>query len=134
MCSRKRRIHSQTVSWQFLSSYNTRIAPTLRYKEINVRTTEQLGIERELFTQGDPKWVSIIIKNDYRQERKLCYLIGWEYIFLIFSSYKIYLFFNWRIIALWNFVDFCQTSTWIRHRYTYVLPSGTSFPQCNLFK
>jgi len=28
-------------------------------------------------------------------------------------------FFNWRIIALHNFVVFCQTSTWISHRYTY---------------
>ena len=26
-------------------------------------------------------------------------------------------FFNWRIIALQNFVVFCQTSTWISHRY-----------------
>ena len=29
-------------------------------------------------------------------------------------------FFNWRIIALQNFVVFCQTSTWISHRYTYI--------------
>ena len=28
--------------------------------------------------------------------------------------------FNWKIIALQNVVDFCQTSTWISHRYTYV--------------
>ena len=35
------------------------------------------------------------------------------------------LFFNWRIITLQNFVVFYQTSTWIRHRCTYVpsLPS-----------
>ena len=32
----------------------------------------------------------------------------------------IYLFFRWRIIALQNFVVFCQTSTWISNRYTYV--------------
>ena len=31
-----------------------------------------------------------------------------------------YLFFSWRIIALQNFVVFCQASTWISHRYTYV--------------
>ena len=30
------------------------------------------------------------------------------------------LFFNWRIIALQNFVVFCQTSTWVSHRYTYI--------------
>ena len=33
---------------------------------------------------------------------------------------KINLFFYWRIIALQNFVVFCQTSTWITHRYTYI--------------
>ena len=33
----------------------------------------------------------------------------------------IYSFVNWRIIALQNFVVFCQTSTWISHRYIYIL-------------
>ena len=33
------------------------------------------------------------------------------------SLFLISLFFNWRIIALQNFVVFCQTSTWISHRY-----------------
>ena len=32
--------------------------------------------------------------------------------------FLIYIFY-WRIIALQNFVVFCQTSTWISHRYTY---------------
>ena len=32
-----------------------------------------------------------------------------------------YLFiFYWRIIVLQNFVVYCQTSTWISHRYTYI--------------
>ena len=31
------------------------------------------------------------------------------------------IFFNWRIIALQSFFVFCQTSTWISHRYTYIL-------------
>ena len=30
------------------------------------------------------------------------------------------LFFNWRIIALLNFVVFCQTPTWISHGYTRI--------------
>ena len=34
--------------------------------------------------------------------------------------FDFHLFFIWRIIALQNFV-FCQTSTWISHRYTYNL-------------
>ena len=36
--------------------------------------------------------------------------------------------FNWRIIALQNLVGFCQTPTWISHRYTYVPSSWTSLP------
>ena len=39
----------------------------------------------------------------------------------------IFFFFNGRIIALQNFVIFCQTSTWISHGYTYV-PSLLNFP------
>ena len=45
------------------------------------------------------------------------------------KHYKVFLinlFFNWRIIALQNFV-FCQTSTWISHRYTYI-PSLLNLP------
>ena len=34
--------------------------------------------------------------------------------------FKINLFFNWRIIALENFLVFCQTSAWISHSYTYI--------------
>ena len=37
-----------------------------------------------------------------------------------FKFFKMYLFFNWRIIASQNFVIFCQTSIWISHRYTYI--------------
>ena len=40
---------------------------------------------------------------------------------------KISLFFNWRMIALQNFVVFCQTLTWISHRYTYI-PSLLKLP------
>ena len=36
------------------------------------------------------------------------------------SSKTWYVFCNWRIIALQNFVVFCQTATWINHRYTYI--------------
>ena len=37
--------------------------------------------------------------------------------FFFFFFLPLYLFFNWRIIALQNFVVFCQTSTRISHRY-----------------
>ena len=36
------------------------------------------------------------------------------------QAHSYYLFLNWRITGLQNFVVFCQTSTWISHRYTYI--------------
>ena len=45
--------------------------------------------------------------------------------------FKNYLVFNWRIIALQNFVVFCQISTWINHRYTYI-PSLLNLPPMSL--
>ena len=53
---------------------------------------------------------------------------GWCWMFMFIDFiFKIYLFFNWGIIALQNFVVFCQTSTWISHRYTYI-PSLLNLP------
>ena len=43
------------------------------------------------------------------------------------SEVRLIFFFNWRIIALQNCVVFCQTSSWISHRYTYV-PSLLTLP------
>ena len=37
---------------------------------------------------------------------------------LIYAWFYLFIFY-WRIIALQNFVLFCQTSKWISHRYTY---------------
>ena len=42
-------------------------------------------------------------------------------------NHHIAFFFNWRIIALQNHVGFCQTSTWISHRYIYI-PSLLNLP------
>ena len=39
------------------------------------------------------------------------------------------LIFYWRIIALWNLAVFCQTSTWISHRYTYIYPLPFEIPK-----
>ena len=56
-----------------------------------------------------------------------------QIIYLILDG-KSLLFFYWRIIALQNFVVFCQTSTWISHRYAYIpsllnlLPISLSIP------
>ena len=60
--------------------------------------------------------------------KNLCHNNWFWKIIMFFSSslfpfsfffFLIYIFY-WRIIALWNFVVFCQTSTWISHRYTYL--------------
>ena len=48
------------------------------------------------------------------------------FLFLVF-----FLFFNWRIITLHNFVFFCHTSTRISHRYTHV-PSLPGLPPISL--
>ena len=42
-----------------------------------------------------------------------------------------YYYFYWRIIALQYFAVFCQTSTWISHRYTYI-PSLLNLPPISL--
>ena len=55
---------------------------------------------------------------------------------LLKEQFRIYnfFFFNWRIIALQCCIDFCHTSTWIRHRCTYVpsflnlWPTSQPFP------
>ena len=42
------------------------------------------------------------------------------FLFIFFKNFA----FNWRIIALQYFADFCHLSTWISHRYIH----GPSFP------
>ena len=48
-----------------------------------------------------------------------------------FSFFFLIYFFYWRIIALQNFVVFCQTSTLISHRYKYI-PSLFNLPPISL--
>ena len=40
-----------------------------------------------------------------------------KYLFGCVGSFFLIYFFNWKIIALQNFVVFCQTSTWISHKW-----------------
>ena len=57
-----------------------------------------------------------------------CYF-SWQSFFFFFKKIlSLFLFFNWRIIALQNIVVFCQTSTWINHKYTYDLSLLNPFP------
>ena len=42
----------------------------------------------------------------------------YRFFFQLFLSFLFFSF--WRIIALQNFIVFCQTSTWISRRYTYI--------------
>ena len=46
--------------------------------------------------------------------------------FVFCCEMGIFFSFYWRIIALQNFVVFCQTSTWISHRYTYIPEKATA--------
>ena len=62
-------------------------------------------------------WVESLGWEDPREEEKV--------------THSVFFFLNWRIIALQNFADFCQTSTWISHRYTYI-PSLLNRPPISL--
>ena len=46
---------------------------------------------------------------------------------MILLPFSFFQFFYWRIVALKNYVVFCQTSTWISHRYKSP-PFWTSVP------
>ena len=56
----------------------------------------------------------------------------YSFFFFLFMYFPlifiVFLKFYWTIIALQNFVVFCQTSTWISRRYTYIHSLWTSVP------
>ena len=60
-----------------------------------------------------------IIRNVRLRVHKFYSIIASSIVLYFIFFYYLFVF-NWRIIALQNFV-FCQTSTWISHRYTYIL-------------
>ena len=60
-----------------------------------------------------------------------CIYTHTQFPWLFFSLFLIYLFFYRRIIALQNFVVFCQTWTWISHRNVYI-PSVLKPPPISL--
>ena len=51
----------------------------------------------------------------------LYFLLDLQSIWNLFLIFKRLFIFNWRIIALQCCVGFCHSTTWISHRYTYVL-------------
>ena len=55
-------------------------------------------------------------------------MIQEHYIYCAFYFYFLKIIFNWRMIALQYWFDFCHTSTWISHRYTYVPSHLPPFP------
>ena len=69
-----------------------------------------------LLQHGPWKGLDGVFFLEMKWEGVICPVSAQSFSFLIPS----YLFLNWRIIALKTFVVFCQTSTWISHRYTYV--------------
>ena len=72
----------------------------------------------------------ILIYLNYLAEYSISVYREILFFFSLFS-FKISSFFNWRIIALQNCVVFCQTSTWISHRYTNI-PSFSNLPPTSL--
>ena len=69
---------------------------------------------------------------------KLFFFTWWKNqysLFLMILNSMLFIFFNWRIIALKYGVGFCRMSTWISHRYAYVpsllnLTPTPSHPSC----
>ena len=63
---------------------------------------------------------------------RFLHLFSWKTLvsnsYHVFFLFLINLFFNWRIIALQNFVTFWQTSTWISHRYERLLLNHAKTP------
>ena len=74
------------------------------------------------------KWYRSYFESWYQPERynRLYFKVIESKQWGCFSSYSWFIrdflkkIFNWKIIALQNFVVFCHTSTWISHRYTHV--------------
>ena len=76
------------------------------------------------FWEGQRGW------DQNLRQRILNFSKSWHpfclWIFFLILAFLKFVFY-WRIIAIQNFVAFCQTSTWIRHRYTYI-PSLLNLP------
>ena len=67
----------------------------------------------------------LVIMNNAAIHKVFCghifsFLLEGRYSSILGRDCWIYFFFNWRINTLQNCVGFCQTSTWISHRYSYV--------------
>ena len=74
-----------------------------------------LGSKFSLLNIAVYDFLENIVTGKYVSKKSYCYkFIPSFNFFFIFN-----LFFYWRIIALQNFV-FCQTSTWISQRCTYI--------------
>ena len=69
-----------------------------------------IAISISSYIELHPYWVNIHLQFLYL-------LHGLIPLFLLFL---INLFFYWRIIAVQNFVAFCQSSTWVSQRYRYI--------------
>ena len=71
----------------------------------------------QLCHKGRPRILELVAytfcrSSQTRNQTRVSYIAG--------GFFFNYLFFYWRIIALQNFVVFCQTSTWISNRYIYI--------------
>lgn len=76
------------MNWQFPPVCNSGTASILRYKEINVGTTEWLAIKREMFTQGDPEqYLQLLTMITEKRENNAIILV--ENIYFRYTKYGI---------------------------------------------
>ena len=110
------------IAGGFFTSWATREAQTVWVKECSLRP--------QVFVECVCVYVCVCFprqslhpRNTVGKILKKDFFSWFIFLFFLFVCFI----FNWRIVALQHCVGFCQISSWISHRYTYV-PSLLTIP------
>ena len=143
-------VHGVSKIWTWLSKWTTTTAGPIRTIQNNLllhlsRGSWDFGLSWISFpylhvTSPADGWLVYLASqdtyNEFPRERTWrCHCVkacSWQLAYFqflpYFFSFKIFIYFNWRIITLQHCDIFCHASTWISHRYTCVPPWWTPFP------
>ena len=102
------------IRWAKYWSFSFSISPSNEYSEMISLRMDWLDL---LAVQGT-------LKSLFQHHSSKTSILQCSAFFLFKKFFN--WFFNWRIIALQNFIVFYQTSTWISRKYTYISPFWTS--------
>ena len=103
----------------------------LWYYEIGLLSSKWSSGPQPFWHQGSILWKIIFPQTEvcgkwFWDDSRVLYLLC--FLFLLF-----FIIFNWRMIALQYWFDFCHTLTWITHRCTYVSPPWEFFVFYSIF-